>query len=68
MMLLLGLWTRHALLLAFALMFVLLFGITLKQDWTVASEQLLYGLVLAVLLFGREAYDGSWVDTVRRTS
>jgi thiosulfate dehydrogenase [quinone] large subunit len=65
-MLLLGLFTRVALLTAFGLMFVLLFGIMLKQDWTVASEQLIYALVLAVLLFGRETYDRSWRQLVGR--
>jgi thiosulfate dehydrogenase [quinone] large subunit len=39
---------------------MLMFGVTLKQDWNVAGQQLLYGLVLAGLLFGRERYDLSW--------
>jgi len=38
----------------------LLFGITLKQDWNVATQQLMYGLVLFILLFARERYDLSW--------
>ena len=59
-LLLLGLFTRLALTLAFLLMFVLLFGITLKQDWNVATQQLMYGLVLFILLFARERYDLSW--------
>jgi len=59
-LLLLGLFTRFALTLAFLLMFVLLFGITLKQDWNVATQQLMYGLVLFILLFARERYDLSW--------
>lgn len=59
-LLILGLGVRSALLLGFVLMFVLMFGITLKQDWNVAGQQLQYGLVLAVLLFGRERYDLSW--------
>ena len=59
-LLLAGVATRAALTLALLLMCLLMFGITLKQDWNIASQQLLYGLVLAVLLFGRERYDLSW--------
>ncbi len=59
-LLLLGLFTRAALTLALLLMFVLMFGIGLKQDWNVASQQLLYALVLALLLFARNPYDLSW--------
>jgi len=59
-LLLLGIFTRAALATAFLLMFVLMFGVTLKQDWATAGSQLLYGLVLAILLFGRQEYDLSW--------
>jgi thiosulfate dehydrogenase [quinone] large subunit len=59
-LLLLGVLTRAALTLAFLLMFVLMFGVTLKQDWSTAASQLTYGLVLAALLFGRSRYDLSW--------
>jgi thiosulfate dehydrogenase [quinone] large subunit len=41
-------------------MFVLMFGIGLKQDWNVAGQQLLYAFVLALLLFARDPYDQSW--------
>jgi thiosulfate dehydrogenase [quinone] large subunit len=58
--LLLGLFTRATLTLALLLMLVLMFGIGLKQDWNVASSQLLYALVLAILLFARASYDLSW--------
>jgi thiosulfate dehydrogenase (quinone) large subunit len=64
-LLLLGLFTRAALTLALLLMLVLLFGIGLKQDWSVASQQLLYGLVLAILLYGRHHYDLSWPEVLR---
>jgi thiosulfate dehydrogenase [quinone] large subunit len=64
-LLLLGLLTRAALTLAFLLMLVLLFGIGLKQDWSVASQQLLYGLVLAILLFARDPYDLTWPQLFR---
>jgi len=59
-LLLTGILTRWALLSAFGLMFVLMFGVTMKQDWSTAGTQLLYGLLLALLLFGREALDLSW--------
>jgi thiosulfate dehydrogenase [quinone] large subunit len=65
-LLLLGLFTRLALTLAFLLMFVLLFGIALKQDWNVATQQLMYGLVLFILLFARERYDLSWPALLSR--
>ncbi len=59
-LLLLGIATRYALTLALLLMLVLMFGVTLKQDWNVAGQQLLYGLVLSALLFGRDRFDLSW--------
>jgi thiosulfate dehydrogenase [quinone] large subunit len=59
-LLLFGLATRFTLTLAFLLMFVLMFGVTLKQDWATAGQQLQYGLVLAILLFARARYDISW--------
>ena len=59
-LLLLGLFTRTALTLALLLMFVLMFGIGLKQEWLVAGDQLVYALVLAILLFARQRYDLSW--------
>lgn len=65
-LLLLGLGTRFALALALLLMIVLMFGVTMKQEWNVAEQQLLYGLVLAGLLFARERYDLSWPALFRR--
>jgi thiosulfate dehydrogenase [quinone] large subunit len=65
-LLLLGLATRYTLLLALLLMLALMFGITMKQDWNVAGQQLLYGLVLAVLLFARERLDIGWAAALRR--
>jgi len=64
-LLLLGLFTRAALTLALLLMLVLMFGIGLKQDWNVAGSQLLYGLILAILLYGRHHYDLSWPQVLR---
>jgi thiosulfate dehydrogenase [quinone] large subunit len=66
-LLLLGVFTRAALTLAFLLMFVLMFGVTLKQDWATAGSQLVYGLVLAILLFLRERYDLSWPAFFKRS-
>jgi thiosulfate dehydrogenase [quinone] large subunit len=67
-LLLTGLFTRYTLKLALLLMLVLMFGVTLKQDWPTAGTQLLYGLVLALLLFARERYDLSWPSLFRLTS
>jgi thiosulfate dehydrogenase [quinone] large subunit len=61
-----GLLVRHALVAALLLMLVLIFGVTMKQDWNVAGQQLLYALVLALLLFGRERYNLSWSALFRR--
>lgn len=67
-LLLLGIFTRWTLTAAFGLLFMLMFGVTMKQDWTAASEQLLYGLVLSLLLFGRQQYDLSWKEVFRRNA
>ena len=67
-LLLLGLFTRFALTFAFLLMFVLMFGVTMKQDWNAAGQQMLYGLILAILLFARERYDLSWPAYLRRST
>jgi thiosulfate dehydrogenase [quinone] large subunit len=66
-LLLLGILTRAALAAAFLLMFVLMFGVTLKQDWATAGNQLVYGLVLAALLFGRREYDLGWRQLFARS-
>jgi thiosulfate dehydrogenase [quinone] large subunit len=65
-LLLLGILVRPALTLALLLMMVLMFGITLKQDWATAGVQLTYGFILATLLFGRARYDLSWPELFRR--
>lgn len=67
-LLLTGVATRFALTLGFLLLLVLMFGVTMKQDWNVAGQQLLYGLVLAVLLYGRERLDLSWVGVAHSLS
>lgn len=65
-LLLAGMATRFALVLAMLLMLVLMFGITMKQEWNVAGQQLLYGLVLAVLLSGCERMNLTWPALLRR--
>jgi thiosulfate dehydrogenase [quinone] large subunit len=65
-LLLFDLFTRAALTLALLLIFTLMFGIGLKQDWNVASQQLLYALVLAILLFARYPYDLTWPQLFTR--
>jgi thiosulfate dehydrogenase [quinone] large subunit len=64
-LLLTGLAARYALILAMLLILVLMFGVTMKQDWNVAGQQLLYGLVLAVLLSGCERLNQSWPTLLR---
>jgi thiosulfate dehydrogenase [quinone] large subunit len=64
-LLLTGLATRFALVVALLVMLVLMFGITMKQEWNVAEQQLFYGLVLAALLYGRERLDLSWTGLLR---
>jgi thiosulfate dehydrogenase [quinone] large subunit len=59
-LLLAGVATRFALIAAMLLMLALMFGITMKQEWNVAEQQLFYGLVLALLLFGCERLNMSW--------
>ncbi len=47
---LLGLWTRAALILGALEIIVLTFGIGLTQNWTVAGIQMIYAMVYAILL------------------
>ena len=48
----LGWFTRPALAVTFALMVMLMMGVTSVQDWDAASGQLIYGIVLFILLAG----------------
>ncbi|HTV60213.1 MAG TPA: MauE/DoxX family redox-associated membrane protein [Verrucomicrobiae bacterium] len=54
LLLLLGLLTRIALIAGFTVMFLLMAGITLAQDWSVAGLQLIYCLTYFVLLTFRD--------------
>ncbi|WP_319422772.1 DoxX family protein [Pleurocapsa sp. FMAR1] len=47
-----GLFTRSALIACFILMAVLMYGITIIQNWDGASGQLAYNIVLFILLAG----------------
>jgi len=50
--LILGLFTRLSLVVLFGLMAILMYGVTIVQNWDSASSQLIYNLVLFVLLAG----------------
>lgn len=57
-----GLFTRGALIACFVLMIVLMYGVTIIQNWDAASSQLIYNIVLFILLagvsFDRVSVDG----------
>ena len=61
----LGVFRRTAYVLGLLLIASLTFGSTLRQDWTPASEQLIYALLYAVLLATR-TYDRYCLDRVWR--
>jgi thiosulfate dehydrogenase (quinone) large subunit len=54
LLLVLGLWTRAALLLGSLSMACLIFGTALRSDWSVLAIQLFYAFLYAVLLAARE--------------
>lgn len=64
-LLLLGLLTRFALVVTFGLMFVLMFGVTMKQDWATAGQQIVYGLALFALLYLCDRFPGGWRGYLR---
>ncbi len=47
-----GFLTRGALIACFILMIILMYGITIIQNWSGASSQLIYNIVLFILLAG----------------
>jgi len=61
-----GWFTRSALVGTLALMLVLMYGVTLLQDWSAASSQLVYDLILFVLLAGI-GYNRWAIDNWRQT-
>lgn len=54
LLLLLGLFTRFALFLGFVVMFFLMVGVTLAQNWDVAGVQLIYCVIYFALLSFRD--------------
>ncbi len=54
LLVLLGLWSRWALLLGAACMASLVFGTALKSDWNTLAIQLLYAAIYAALIATRE--------------
>jgi thiosulfate dehydrogenase (quinone) large subunit len=62
-LLILGLWTRWALVLGSLAMASLVFGTALRSDWTIVAIQLLYAAIYAALLAARE-YNSFAVDTL----
>ena len=63
LLLLLGLFTRPALVALFVLMASLMYGVTVVQNWDAASTQLIYCLSLFVLLAG-VGYNSFGLDAV----
>jgi thiosulfate dehydrogenase [quinone] large subunit len=63
-LLVVGLWTRPALLLGSLVMVALTWGAVLKQDWPVAGLQLTYSIAFFLLLFFRE-YNRFSLDAFR---
>lgn len=47
-----GLFTRNALIACFILMIVLMYGVTIIQNWDTAGSQLIYNITLFILLAG----------------
>lgn len=54
LLVLLGLWTRSALIVGVLTMAALVFGTTLRSDWNTLAIQMLYALIYAVLIATRE--------------
>ncbi|MGC1416511.1 MAG: DoxX family membrane protein [Candidatus Acidiferrum sp.] len=63
LLLVLGLWTRTALLLGALLMAFLIFGTALRSDWSTLAIQLFYAFLYATLLAARE-YNSYSIDAL----
>ena len=63
LLILLGLWTRWSLLLGAALISSLVFGTALRSDWDTLAIQMLYALIYAALIAGRE-YNSYSIDAL----
>ncbi len=64
-LLVLGLWTRWALVAGALLIAALVFGTSLRGDYTVLSEQLIYAWIFFVLLLFRVRHDRFGLDGLR---
>ena len=64
-LILFGLWTRYALLLNALLILVLIFGTTIRQDWNVLSQQVVYPIIISLLLLFRR-FDVLSIDRLTR--
>ena len=65
LLLIIGLWTRWALIIGALAMATLVFGTSLKSDWPTVAIQLFYAAVYAVLLATRE-YNTVGLDNILR--
>jgi thiosulfate dehydrogenase [quinone] large subunit len=66
LLLLLGLWTRWALLLGALSMACLVFGTALRSDWNTLAIQMLYAAIYAALIAAREYNSYSLDALIRR--
>ncbi|MEM9136663.1 MAG: DoxX family protein [Cyanobacteria bacterium P01_F01_bin.42] len=62
-LLIFGLFTRLSLVATLILMVILMYGVTIVQNWDVASSQLIYDVILFLLLAGL-GYNYYSVDTI----
>ena len=71
LLMIIGFWTRGTLIATFILMAILMYGITIIQNWDGASSQLIYNIVLFILLaglsFNRISVDG-WLKSKNNKS
>ncbi|MGD1854928.1 MAG: DoxX family protein [Leptolyngbyaceae cyanobacterium] len=63
LLLVVGLFTRLSLVVTFVLMVILMYGVTVVQNWNAASSQLIYNIVLFILLAGL-GYNRFSLDTL----
>ena len=64
-LLVLGLWTRWALVAGAVLIAALSFGTSMRGDYTVLTQQLVYALIFFVLLLFRARHDRFGLDGLR---
>ena len=64
---LVGLQTRRALQAGSILMLVLMFGSSLREDWSTVGIQLTYSVVYCILIAGVR-FDGFGIDRLKRSS